>query len=144
MQYPFNPKLHKVPAAVIYCLDPRFAKQTLRFIQEELDIDNFDQYVHPGGLRVLIQETTRDIFLGAIEKVSIGLHNIGQIVLIAHRDCGAYGGSKAFPNPEAEKTAQEKDLKVARGILREKFSSLEIKMYYLEIIGNNIEFQEIR
>lgn len=150
MQYPFDPKLHEVPVAAFFCLDPRFCKQTIQFIQEELDFreefnsENFDPYVIPSGPRVLVKDETREIFLNNIERVSIGLHKIKEVILIAHRDCGAYGGSKAFSTPEAERATQEEDLKIARGILKERFPQLAVKLFYLEIIGDKIEFQPVK
>jgi hypothetical protein len=142
-QYPFK-KSHDAQAAAFFCLDPRFWKQTVTFIQEELGIETFDPYAVPGGARVLVQEATRDIFLGYIEKVSIGLHHVGEIVLVAHRDCGSYGGSSAFLGTSEEKATQVEDLKLARGILNEKFPDLKITMYYLEINGENVEFHLVR
>jgi len=143
MQYPFK-NTHEVEAAVFYCLDPRFRKQHTEFIEKELGIDKFDAYVIPGGPRVLVQDSTREIFLSSIESVSVGLHHAREVILIAHRDCGAYGGSKAFSSPEAERATQEEDLKIAHGVLLEKFPQLAVKMYYLEIIGDGkIEFQSV-
>jgi len=144
MQYSFE-NIHEVPAAVFYCLDPRFRQQTAEFLKGELGLENFDQYVAPSGPRVLAQEATRGIFLDMVKRVSVGLHHIKEIILIAHRDCGAYGGSKAFSNREAERATQEEDLKIAREILRKEFPELEkIALYYLEIVGDKIEFQEGR
>lgn len=144
MQYSFDPKLHKVPVAVFSCLDPRFWKQTVTFIREELGFENFDPYVIPSGPRVLVKDETRDVFLGNIERVSIGLHHINEVVLIAHRDCGAYGGSKAFSSPEAERATHEEDLKIVRGIFKERFPQLAVKLFYLEIISDKVEFQPVK
>lgn len=142
MQYPFK-NFHKVPAAAFFCLDPRFWEQTIAFIKEEFGFDHFDPYVIPSGPRVLVQEATRDIFLGNIERVSIGLHHIEEIVLVAHRDCGAYGGSAAFPGPAEEKATQVEDLKIARGVLNEKFPNIKVMMYYAEIAGEEVEFYPV-
>jgi hypothetical protein len=146
MQYPFNPKLHEVPAAAFFCLDPRFWEKTIAFVQKELGFKEFDPYVQPGGPRVLIQDATRNIFLDDIKRVSINLHHIKEVVLIAHRDCGAYGGSKFFESRgglAAERTKQEGDLKKARETLNEKFPQLKVSLYYLEIVGEKIEFQPV-
>lgn len=138
-QYPYK-DFHHVPVVALYCLDPRFRKQHERFITEELGFGEFDQYVFPGGPRALVDKTTRDFFLAAIEKVSIGLHGAKETILVAHRDCGAYGGSKAFRNPAEEKAAQVEDLKIARGVLAERFPGITVVMFYAEITGDNVEF----
>ncbi len=141
-QYPFK-NFHHVPVAAIYCLDPRFRTQHEQFISKELGLKEFDQYVFPGGPKALVDDTMRNIFLGAIQNVSVNLHHIEKIILIAHRDCGAYGGSKAFTDAEAEKETQMKDLKTARNILMEKFPAINVKLFYAEIIGDNVEFKSV-
>ena len=138
-QYPFK-NFHHVPVAAIYCLDPRFRTQHEQFISNELSFKDFDQYVFPGGPKALVSETTRDVFLDAIQNVSVNLHHIEKIILIAHRDCGAYGGSTAFATPEAEKEAQTKDLQTAHKFLLERFPKISVNMFYAEIIGENVEF----
>ena len=124
MQYEFE-NFHSVPAAIVYCLDPRFRRQHTQFIERELGFDRFDSYSFPSGPRMIVQEESRGIFLGNIGRVSVGLHHIGEIVLIAHRDCGAYGGSAAFPGPAEEKATQVEDLKIARGVLIERFPGID-------------------
>lgn len=143
MQYPFK-NFHKVPAAAFFCLDPRFFDQTVAFIKEEIGFDKFDSYVMPSGPRVIVKDETREVMLGNIERVSIGLHHIEEAILVAHRDCGAYGGSAAFPGPAEEKATQVEDLKLARGILNEKFPKLRISMYYAEIVGDKVEFYPVK
>lgn len=138
-QYPFK-NFHHVPAAAFFCVDPRFFFQTFAFLKEELGFEYFDPYTKPSGPRVLVNEETRNSFLNDIERVSIGLHKIKEIVLIAHRDCGAYGGSAAFPGSAEEKATQVEDLKLARGILLERFPSMPVSMFYAEITGEFVEF----
>ena len=143
MQYPFK-NFHKVPAAAFFCLDPRFFEQTVAFIKEELGFEHFDPYVMPSGPRVLVRDETRSVMLGNIERVSIGLHHVSEMVLVAHRDCGAYGGSAAFKGPAEEKATQVEDLKLARGILNEKFPNLNVTVYYAEIALEHVEFYPVR
>lgn len=142
-QYLFK-NFHHVPVAAIYCLDPRFRIQHEQFISRELGFEDFDQYVFPGGSKILKDDSTRDIFLNAIQNVSVNLHHIEKIVLIAHRDCGAYGGSKAFPSSEAERAIQEKELRIASGILLKRFPGITVTMFYMEINGENVEFQLVK
>ena len=142
MQYPFK-NFHHVPVAAIYCLDPRFRTQHEQFISRELGFKDFDQYVFPGGPKVLADETKRNIFLDAIQNVSVNLHHIEKIILIAHRDCGAYGGSAAFSDPAVEKEAQTKDLQTAQKILLERFPKISVSMFYAEIVGEKVEFNPV-
>ena len=143
MQYPFK-NFHKVPAAAFFCLDPRFFNQTVAFMKEEIGFDNFDAYVMPSGPRILVKDETREVILGNIERVSIGLHHIEEVLLIAHRDCGAYGGSVAFRGPAEEKATQVEDLKLAAGVLKERFPNLNVTMYYAEIVGEFVEFHPVK
>ncbi len=144
-QYEFK-NFHHVPAAIVYCLDPRFRMQHERFIAEELGFDQYDQYVFPGGPKALADVATRDAFIGAIGKASIGLHGVKEIVLIAHRDCGAYGGSRFFDDKggaPAEKAAQIEDLKIAKGVLTKLFPEITVTMFYADIAGDKVEIYPV-
>ena len=144
MQYSYK-SFHSVPAAAFFCVDPRFWQQTVLFIKQELGFEDFDPYIYPGGGRIFVQDATRDVFLTNLEKVSFGLHHATNVIMIAHRDCGSYGGSKAFGGPEEEKAKQAEDLKLAKNILMEKFPDITVSLYYLEIVGEDkIEFQKIQ
>jgi hypothetical protein len=143
MTYSFQ-EVHAVEAAVVFCLDPRFFDVTVRFIREELGLKTTDNHVCPGGPKTLVDEKTSEIFLQEIGDISVSLHHATKVVLIAHRDCGKYGGSRAFSDPKEERMRQVGDLIKAKNAITERFPGVQVRTYYLEIVGKNeIEFQAL-
>ncbi len=132
--YPFD-NGSRIPVVVVHCLDWRFVRQTWEFITKELGIPFFTPYSFPAGPRVYLDIETRNVFLGALKKVSIDEHKIRRIILIAHRDCKAYGGSARFRSLEEERAIHERDLRFAREVLNRKFPEVDVELRYLEIVS---------
>jgi hypothetical protein len=70
---------HDVEAAVVFCVDPRFWRQTIRFVEEELGIANFDPYTYPGGPLCLYREESSNLYINNIRAASIELHHAPKI-----------------------------------------------------------------
>lgn len=139
----------RVPVAAVYCLDHRFVQQHQDFIVKELGVPFYTPYSYPAGPRVYLDIETRNVFLGALEKVSIDHHKIRRIILIAHRDCRAYGGSVNFKSLEEERATHERDLRLAREKLNGKFPEVDVELYYMEIVSTTgdegkVQFQLVR
>lgn len=131
--------IHEVQAAVVHCIDPRFYGIHLREM-ERVWVRDYDPYVWPGGPKKLLEEGS----LNELIRVSVEMHHAHQIILIAHRDCGAYGGSKAFSSLEEERQTQEADLRKVGMMLLAKIPGLKVEMLYLEIVKpGKCEFQVV-
>ncbi|MBI5071494.1 hypothetical protein HZB93_01175 [Candidatus Falkowbacteria bacterium] len=149
MQYSFD-NSKKVPVAVVHCLDYRFVEQTNEFVRKELNLKGrYTPYTFPGGPRVYTDGMTRNVFLHALREISVSHHKITRAVFIAHRDCGAWGGSAAFSSLEEERAAQENDMRAAKKTLNREFPDVEVDLYYLEIVSmtgdeGRVEFQPVK
>jgi carbonic anhydrase len=107
-------------ACVVWCFDDRFYKLLKAFGKQE-GFKNIDLVKVAGGAKALAGGATptgepspeRDFLLNQI-KTSIRLHNTKRVVLMTHRDCGAYGGSKSFADASAEVAEHEAQLKAAK------------------------------
>ncbi len=64
------------------------------------------------------------------------LHRPQQALLTVHRDCGAIGGSGAFPGPQAETSALETSLSIAAETVAEHFPMLDIRSVLFDERGN--------
>ncbi|WKZ29296.1 MAG: hypothetical protein QY323_01040 [Patescibacteria group bacterium] len=53
-------------------------------------------------------------------------HDLRTIVITCHTDCGAFGGSQMFENTAHEDAQFDYRLRVARGVLRRRFSGVAI------------------
>jgi len=152
MKLPFKFKnIHSCEAVILTCIDFRFWRETVKFIEEELDIKFFDFPSLPGAAKVINTGVTKAIknFLSGddlvMQCVSVrrDLHHAKKLVIVNHQDCGAYGGSKVFNGDEsAEQKFHEEELKKAKVKVLKKYPDLEVILVYAKLVdgGESIEF----
>ena len=111
-------------ACVVWCYDDRFYKSLKAFGKQE-KFDHIDLVKIAGGAKALTgnASTDRDFVLNQI-KTSALLHGTKRVILMLHRDCGAYGGSKNFANADVEKEEFGKQLSVARDFVKKEMPDI--------------------
>ena len=112
---------HVCDAMVICCIDFRFQKFIRDWTDKNLADKTFDLVGFAGS--------TKD--LGTVMEqidISVRLHQIKQLVLIHHEECGAYGVEST---PKRHAT----DLKKAREAILAKHPQLQVDLYYLQLDG---------
>ncbi len=65
--------------------------------------------------------------------ISVRLHEISEVVLMNHEECGAYGAESTPEN-------HARDLQKAKETIAAKYPSLLVQLYYLHLDGH---FEEI-
>lgn len=127
-------------------MDFRFGKAIKGFMEEHGMMDDADIVAIAGSARNLINPETQAIALRQIE-ISKTLHEMKEVVLMAHLDCGAYGGSKSFETAEVEYNKMTGDLKEAREVVKAKWPELSVKLWLAHIEESDHEkkiwFEEI-
>ena len=143
MIVPFKFKdIHSCEAVVLTCIDFRFWKETVEFVELELGIKNFDFPSLPGAAKAINESNGEDLAMSCI-SVPVDLHHAQKIVIINHQDCGAYGGSEKFnENNEEEQKFHEEELRKAKEKILAKYPDKEIILAYVKLIDNknNVEF----
>lgn len=137
---PFRyPDTHRCDTLLVMCMDFRFRKKTIRFLQEYLEIPAFDQLAVPGSVKTILEK--RGTVKEALE-VSAHLHDIERFILVNHQDCGAYGGSKNFRNADDEQEFHTAQLREARRRINGYYPEKTVVPYYARLIndGRDIEF----
>jgi carbonic anhydrase len=132
--------VHSCEAVVLCCIDFRFWRETLEFVEKELRLKDFDFPSLPGAAKAINEKS--DLALGCV-SVPCDLHHAKKIVIVNHSDCGAYGGSSKFNgDSEAEQKFHEEELQKARSIISEKYPDKEVILVYAKLVddGENIEF----
>jgi carbonic anhydrase len=148
MKTKFNYKdVHSCEAVALCCIDFRFWRETLEFIEKELGLSSFDFPSLPGAAKAINE--VNDLALGCI-SVPCDLHHAKKIIIINHQDCGAYGGSSKFNgDSEAEQKFHEEELQKAKNIILTKYPAStaggpdkEVILVYAKLVdeGENIEF----
>ena len=113
-------------AVIVHCIDFRFQKYLDAWIIEHFGHCNYDRVSLAGGVFDF------DYILKQI-SISEQLHDINQIVLVNHEDCGAYGA-------EGNYARHKSDLEEAKRKLDALFPALEVVIYYLRLNG---EFEQL-
>ncbi len=111
-------------ACVVWCFDDRFYKLLKAFGKQE-GFAHIDLVKLAGGAKALAGEASpdRDFVLNQI-KTSVRLHGTNHVVLMLHRDCGAFGGSKSFADADAEKVELSKQLSAARDFIKKELPNI--------------------
>lgn len=144
MQLPFKfNNIHSCEAVVLCCIDFRFWRETLAFVEQELGLKCFDFPSLPGGAKAINEDN--DLALGCV-SVPCDLHHVKKIVIVNHQDCGAYGGSSKFNNDNAaEQKFHTEELRKAKEKISAKYGDKEVILVYAKLDENkeNIEFLTI-
>jgi carbonic anhydrase len=144
MKVPFRFKdIHSCEAVVLTCIDFRFWKETVEFVEQELEIKSFDFPSLPGAAKAINEGS--NLAMSCI-SVPCDLHHAEKIVIVNHQDCGAYGGSAKFDgDAEAEQKFHEEELRKSGDIVRKKYPNKEIILVYAKLAnnGDNIEFIKV-
>jgi hypothetical protein len=147
VKIPFSYKnVHQCEAVVLCCIDFRFWKETMRFVEEELGIKTYDFPKMPGAAKAINDcQNEVDVPMKCI-GVSCDLHHAARIVIVNHADCGAYGGAKEFKGDiEAEQKFHEGELRHAKEKILKYYPGKEIVIAYAKLVdgGENVEFVRV-
>ena len=125
-------------AAVVWCYDHRFEPGFRKFLRE-IGVMQFDSIQIAGGSKSLSSPEgvrDREFVIEQIRK-SRRLRGTDRIVLMAHSDCGAYGGLKnAFSgDARAEAEFHEQELKRAIEVITKEFQGVKVEAYFADFEG---------
>jgi carbonic anhydrase len=131
---------HKSRAIVLNCMDFRLIDDLERFLYSAGYNNNYDDFVLAGaslGYNQTVYPTWKDVFNTHVELAE-QLHEIHEIIIIDHMNCGAY---KKFYNrpsipPEEERTLHRKNLNKMERVLKKKFPTLGVKKYLMNLDGS--------
>ena len=127
---------HDAKALVLHCMDFRFIDGLNRWFDEQGLTKQYDRVAAAGAVKNLVDPTLpTDIeFIERQIDISKRLHNITEVWLVNHRDCGAYG--KIFADAESETQRHTVDLKKAKMMIEEKFG-LKLKTFLATLCANS-------
>ena len=138
MKFESSKEHYAANACVVWCFDDRFYKLLKAFGKQE-GFAHIDLVKIAGGAKALAGNASsdRDFVLNQI-KTSVRLHGAKRIILMLHRDCGAYGGSKSFADADAEKVELSKQLYQAQELVKKELADvggLSVDIYFAEFDG---------
>lgn len=128
---------HRCRACLVYCIDFRFHEQLRTFILDQgLDQDGTDVVRVAGAAKGLahLGDGLGGRFLLEQLQISHRLHEVRQLFLVNHEDCGAYGLENVVDSGEEIATHRE-DLRAARAVLEKHFPSVDVFSYFMWLNG---------
>lgn len=136
---------HSCEAVVLACIDFRFWKETIQFVEEELGIKTYDFPKMPGAAKAINDCLSEvDVAMKCI-GVPCDLHHVSKIVIVNHADCGAYGGSSQFKgDSEAEQKFHEGELKKAKEKISAQYPGKEIILAYAKLVNEEEEIEFVK
>jgi carbonic anhydrase len=112
-------------ACVVWCFDDRFYKLLKAFGKQE-GFGPIDLVKIAGAAKALAGDASpaRDFVLNQI-NLSIQLHGTQRVILMLHRDCGGYGGSKNFADAGAERDELVHQLHQAQDFVKKELADVD-------------------
>jgi len=141
-------KMHEASTLLISCVDFRLRDETERLMSEQLGLlDDYDEVAMPGAALALVEaihphwkQTAEDI-VGILEK----LHHIKRIILLDHRECGAFKlvkGHDHTKSAELETAEHKKVMSEAKASLQKQFPHIKVYTMLMGLDGTVENFNE--
>ena len=132
-----EPGVYQSDAALVFCFDDRFTLAVRKFLKRR-GLVRTDSIRIAGGPKPLASprdEGERAFVLDQL-RLSRRLHGTGRVVLIAHSDCGAYGGLAKFSgDTQAEADFHSAELSRAAAAVRSAIPDVEVECLLADFSG---------
>lgn len=131
---------HATEAAVLGCMDFRLVDDAERYFAGRGLRDRYDQLILAGGALGALNEkypAWNATFWEHLE-VAIALHHIHKVILLDHRDCGAYKvilGEDFAKDPLRETVVHAETMRELRRRIREKHPELAVETLLMAVDG---------
>ncbi|HYD31352.1 MAG TPA: carbonic anhydrase [Azospirillaceae bacterium] len=128
-------------ALLLSCMDYRLVDDVVRYMDGRGLTNNYDHVILAGASLGALTDKFASwgkTFWDHLE-VAIQLHHIKKVMVMDHRDCGAYKvilGKDLKDDPAAETAAHAEQLKVLAGMIKEKHADLEIELLLMALDGS--------
>jgi carbonic anhydrase len=128
----------EVEALVLACMDYRLRDDITRFLTSRGLHDNYDEVVLAGAALGASSDAYphwRTAFSDHVE-LALKLHGIKRLVVIDHRDCGAY---KLILGPAADRAAETAQhavqMRKLAAAMRERHPALAVELLLMDLDG---------
>ncbi len=122
-------------ATVITCIDKRFYSARKAFIKA-LKLKNPDVVEIAGAIKDITHGSEEEAaFVLKQIRISTKLHHSRRVILLPHRDCGAYGGSEELGDQATEYKVQADEIAKATLIIQKAFPEVSVESYFLDFDG---------
>ncbi|MFA3783404.1 carbonic anhydrase [Melioribacteraceae bacterium 4301-Me] len=130
----------KIEALLLTCMDFRLIEHKNKYMEMRGLTGDFDQIILAGASLGAINEkyTSWNETFWQHLQLAIELHNIRKVILMDHRDCGAYRiilKKDFYKNRKEETEIHSEYLNKLAKLIKEKYPHLEIEMLLMDLDG---------
>jgi len=133
--------MHKASTLLISCVDFRLRDEVEKFMREDLKLlDDYDEIAIAGASLALESPRHPHWKQTVMETIDIlkSLHHIKRIILLDHRECGAYKlvlGEEHAANKDIERDTHVKIMRDAKATIKKQFPDLEVYTLLMGLDG---------
>ena len=130
----------KTEALLLSCMDYRLIDEIERYMTSRGLRDKYDHIILAGASLGAITEkypAWSKTFWGHLD-VAIQLHHIHKVIVMDHRDCGAYKvilKEDYYQNPTEETAIHSEKLNELRRQIKAKYPKLEVELLLMDLDG---------
>lgn len=127
-------------ALLLSCMDYRLMDDVERYMSGRGLRDKYDHIVLAGASLGAVTDkypAWNQTFWEHLD-IAIKLHDIKSVIVMDHRDCGAYKvilGAAPVANPAIEKDTHAVQLKKLKGLINKKYPKLSVEMLLMSLDG---------
>jgi carbonic anhydrase len=125
---------------LLSCMDYRLIDDLVTFMDSRGLQGNYDHVILAGASLGAVTDKMPDwghTFWEHLDT-AIQLHHIKKVMVIDHRDCGAYKlllGDAAVKDPATELASHTEELHRLRALIKTKHADLEVELGLMELTG---------
>lgn len=132
---------HGTEALLLTCMDYRLIASIGRYMEGRGLKDQYDHVILAGASLGALSAQKPDWSRAFFDHIKLAkdLHKIHRVIVIDHRDCGAYKllvGGDYTKGPEAQLAAHSAQLRALRGQIRGLHNDLEVETFLMALDGS--------
>jgi len=142
---PIPYEAERIHAAAIYCSDGRIGDHVDDFLHVGLRLPRYDRLACPGGPIALAGRLTafwECQGVGEQLRFLLRVHDVRQVVLIAHQPCAYYLERMGVPEPDLE-ADQRRDLQHATWAVQRLDPALEVAGFVARAGSGRLVFEKV-
>ncbi|MFL6230679.1 MAG: carbonic anhydrase [Pyrinomonadaceae bacterium] len=131
---------HQAEALLLSCMDFRLIDKTSRYMAASGLKEKYDHVVLAGAALGAVTEKYPEwnkTFWDHL-ALAIDLHKIHEVIILDHRDCGAYKlilGEDFSKDPKKETDAHTVRLKLLKKLIEGKYEKLKVELLLMDLAG---------
>lgn len=131
-------------ALLLTCMDYRLANETAAYMDARGLRDKYDHVILAGASLGALNDRFpqwSDVFFGHVD-LAVQLHEVHRIIILDHRDCGAYRmlkGEAAVKDAESELNTHVKQLYLVRSTILARHPHMEVEIGLMDLDGKVLQ-----